>query len=68
MENDRVTYHFSMKVGLPNYGSAGFDVGLSSDIRDGETTEQAFKRVKRIVDVQAEGEMNEINNLTEKKD
>jgi len=65
---DRVTYSFSMKVGLPNYSSADFHVGLSSDVKPEETREKAFARIKKFVDVQAEKELNEIHALSGKKD
>jgi len=62
----RVTYSFSMKVGLPNYSSADFHIGLSSDVRDDETPDKAFKRVKEWVESKLEGEMDEIESLREK--
>jgi hypothetical protein len=65
---DRVTYSYSMKVGLPNYSSADFHVGLSSDVKPGETQEKAFARIKKFVDAQAEKELNEIHDLTGKED
>jgi hypothetical protein len=65
---DRVTYSFGMKVGLPNYSSADFHVGFSSDVGPGETREKAFARIKKFVDAQAEKELNEIHDLSGKKD
>lgn len=60
---DRVTYSFSMKVGLPNYSSADFHIGLSSDVKEGETAEKAFARVKKWVESKLPGEMEEIETL-----
>jgi len=57
---DRVSYSFNVKIGLPKFSSVGFDVGMESDVREGETTEKAFRRVKRFVEDLAGKETDEI--------
>lgn len=58
--SDRVSYSFNLKVGLPNYGSAGVTIGLDTDVREGETSEKAFKRAKKFVEDAVERETDEI--------
>lgn len=43
-----------MKLNIGNYQSAGVDVSLQSAVKDDETAEQAFDRVRKIVEKQVE--------------
>lgn len=67
MAQDRVTYSFSMKIGLPDYSSADFHIGLSSDVKEGESSDKAFARVKKWVESKLEGEVDEIEKIRESK-
>lgn len=60
---DRVTYSFGMKINMGNYQSADFHVGLSTDVKEGETRDKAFARAKKYIDTRVEEEMNEIEKL-----
>ena len=51
---DRVSYSFGMKINVGNYESKDFHVSLTSDIRDGETTEKALDRVRHEVEKYAQ--------------
>ena len=64
---DRIKYNFNVKIGLPNYSSAGFDVGMDSDVREDETPEKAFRRVKKLVEAIAEKEADEIRAAEDAK-
>src|ERR1700761_5892004 len=60
-QNDRVSYSFGMKLSLPEkYESVDFHINLSSDVKDGESTESAFLRVKAIVHDQAADKFSEL--------
>jgi len=59
---DRISYSLGMKINMGNYESADLHVGLSSDVREGETQESAMKRIKKFVEAQAEKEANEIRD------
>lgn len=63
---DRVNYSFGMKIGLGDYSSADFHLSLSSDVRSGETVEEAFERVKTFVEERVEKEYEEIESLKRK--
>jgi len=47
---DRVNYSFGMKIPLGDYKMADFHVNFSSDVKDGETWEQALQRVQVFVE------------------
>jgi len=51
---DIVRYEFNVKLNIGNYSSAGVSVSLQSSVKDDETTEQAFDRVKKFVEKQVE--------------
>jgi hypothetical protein len=57
---DRVTYSFGTKLNLGNYESADFHISFSSDVKDGETCESAFNRVKAFVDSESRKAFKEI--------
>jgi len=48
-QNDRVSYSFGMKLSTGNYQSSDFHVSMTSDVNTGETSEQAFERVRKEV-------------------
>jgi len=47
---DRVNYTFGLKINLGNYESATVQASFSSDVKEGETIEEAYKRVQEIVE------------------
>jgi hypothetical protein len=51
---DIVRYEFNVKLNIGNYSSAGVSVSLQSAVKDDETAEQAFDRVRKIVEKQVE--------------
>lgn len=57
MNNDQVSYTFGMKLNTRQYENATFTVSLRSDVKDGETLDQAFKRVKDWVEERAERDL-----------
>lgn len=60
---DRVSHSFGMKISIGQYSTADFHLSLSSDVKDGETIEEAMDRVKSIVEERAEKEYEEISSL-----
>ncbi len=57
---DVVSYSMNVKLNIGNYQSAGVDVSLQSSVKDDETTEQAFERVKAFVEKQIEQKIAKI--------
>lgn len=53
-EPDRLSYSFGLKLNIGNYQSADFHVNYSSDVKDGETIQQAFKRIVKFVEEESE--------------
>lgn len=66
-EADRVSYTLGMKLNAGNYSSINFSVSLTSDCADGETPDQALKRVKRFVEKESEKKFLEISKDLEAK-
>ena len=62
-ESDRVNYSYGMKVNLGNYESADFHMSLSSDVRAGETPEDAMERVKFFVENESEKKFDELREV-----
>ena len=62
-ESDRVNYSYGMKVNLGNYESADFHMSLSSDVRVGETPEDAMERVKFFVENESEKKFDELREV-----
>jgi hypothetical protein len=62
---DRLNYSFGMKVPgvLGKYSSIDFHVSLSSDVKPEETPDEAFKRVKGIVEQWSEEEYDGIEEI-----
>lgn len=59
-EPDRINYSFGMKVNLGNYESADFHISLSSDLKEGETEDEAYERVRKFVQDKAEEEFDNL--------
>ncbi len=52
---DRVNYSFGMKIpGKAEFSSTNFSASLSSDVLPGESVEDAFDRVRKIVMAEVE--------------
>lgn len=52
---DRVNYTFGMKIpGKVEYSSLNFSASLSSDVLPGESVEDAFDRVRKLVMVEVD--------------
>ena len=49
MTDSKVKYQTSYRMGFPNYSSKEYNVSLEDTIKDGETTQQAYERVKVTV-------------------
>ena len=49
MTDSKVRYQTSYRIGFPNYSSKEYNVSLEDTIKDGETTQQAYERVKVTV-------------------
>ncbi len=64
---DRVWFSDGVKMNLGDYQSASVDAGMSSDVRVGETVEQAFDRVRKVVEQQVAGEASRVRNGMWKK-
>ena len=59
---DRISYSLGGKVNTGNYENVDYHVGMSSDVRDGETPEKALRRIKKFIEEQADKEANEIRS------
>ena len=68
VEQDKISYGLTIKVGLPNYGSADCHVSYSSSIKEDETPEKALKRVKAFVEKNLETKKKELIALSEQDD
>ena len=62
----RVTYSAGRTISLPNYESLRVDVALTSDMQQGETSEQAWNRIKAKVDARLNKEVKEIQESVRK--
>lgn len=49
---DRITATFGLTINLGNYESARIDCQYETDVREGETIEEAYDRAWSIVDEQ----------------
>ena len=52
-QQDRVSYSYGIKLSDGHYGSRDAHVSYSSDVKEGETKEQAMARVKTFVEQEA---------------
>jgi hypothetical protein len=62
----RVTYSAGRTIALPNYESLRVDVALTSDMKQDETSEQAWNRIKAKVDARLNKEVKEIQESVRK--
>lgn len=53
---DRVWFTYGLTVNLGNYNSVKFDAGMASDVRPGETPQQAIDRCRKVADAEIERE------------
>ncbi len=60
---DQVSYSFGYKCTTRQYENATFNVSLKSDVRDNETPEEAFERVKEFVEERAHRELVSIRGI-----
>ncbi len=49
---DRVWFSDGLKLNLGDYQSASVDAGMSSDLKPGESVEEAFLRVRKVVETE----------------
>ena len=63
MTTDRVTYGLSMKINMGNYENADVHASMSTDLKDGETVEDAYKRAVAYVEAQVEKKYSEVKEL-----
>lgn len=54
---DRVSLSLGAKLGKPGYSSVDFHISYSSDVKEGETPEQAYRRVQEFVEGKFEAEL-----------
>ena len=62
---DKISYGLTIKVGLPNYGSADCHISYSSSILEDETPETALTRVKAFVEANLETKRKELIAMAE---
>ncbi len=60
---DKVSVSLTYKVGLPNYGSADAQVAFASEVRDGETEEEAYQRVLGFVEAKIAEHKTKLDEL-----
>ena len=59
---DRISYSLGTKIGQPNYSSVDFHISLSSDVREDETPERAYKRIQKFVEAKLEEEIEKLGD------
>ena len=57
---DRVWFSDGLKMNLGDYQSADVNAGMSTDVRPGETAEQAFDRARKTVEAQVFAEAKRV--------
>lgn len=57
---DRVTYSFGLTINTGNYESVRVDVTMASDVEGNETFDEAYERVKSVVQDKVEEEHDDI--------
>jgi len=63
---DRLSYAFGMKLpGAEPYSSIDFHVSLTSDVKEEETSDEAFKRIKDTVEQWSDDEYTRISEIRE---
>lgn len=68
-ELDRVSVSFGMKMPGPvNFSSISFNLSLSSDVKSGETLEEAWDRISTEVDEKASVYYDKYGKLQEEDD
>jgi len=63
MTPDRVNYTFGMKINIGNYQSVDLHSSFSSDIKDGETPEEAYQRVVEFVESSISPKIDEVKEI-----
>jgi hypothetical protein len=59
-ELDRISYAMGIKVNLGNYESADVHISFSTDVKSGETKEQALKRAAKFVENEIDKKHDEL--------
>jgi len=62
-QEDRVSYSFGMKINIGNYQSVDFHLSYSTDVKDGETREDAMERATEFVQAKADKEYEKYESL-----
>lgn len=62
---DKVSVSLTVKVGLPNYGSADAQVSYTSAVTEGETPDEAYERVLAFVSEKIAEHQTRLNALAE---
>jgi len=62
---DKISYGLTIKVGLPNYGSADCHISFSSSVQEGEKPEDTLARVKAFVEANLEAKKAELVAMSE---
>ena len=63
MNQDRISYSFGFKLSIGQYETAHADITYSSDVKEGETKEKAFRRVVKFVEDRAAEKMDEVKEI-----
>jgi acyl-ACP thioesterase len=64
---DRISVYFGRKIMLKQYEPVDINVGYTSDVSDGESLEEAYKRISNFVKLHVKNESIEIVKLKNKK-
>lgn len=61
---DRISYSYGLKLpGAEEFSSINVNLSISSDVRQGETADQAMARARDFVHTQCEKDLNDIIKL-----
>jgi len=63
MTEDRVSYSMGIKVNLGNYQSADVHISYSTDVKKGETPQQALNRSQKFVEDNVEEQHEKLTSI-----
>ena len=67
-QNDRVNYSMGMKLNIGNYQSVDVHASMSSDVKDGESWNQAYLRCMTFIEEKLEKKREEIIGAVDGED
>lgn len=63
MEQDRVSYSFGRKISTAKFETADVHISYSSDVKEGETPDEALERLAEFVEKKVMDKCDEIRDV-----